>query len=79
VSDERLTYTVEEAGRLLGVGRDSAYEAVRSGDIPSVRIGRRLLVPRCALLALLGHQDGEAPGSKPALRETSTAGQGRHV
>jgi excisionase family DNA binding protein len=56
---ERLTVTVEEAGRLLGIGRGTAYEAVRSGDIPSVRIGRRVLVPRHALLALLGHQKDE--------------------
>ena len=53
-TDGRLTYTVEEAGELLGVGRGTAYAAVRAGDIPSVKIGRRVLVPRHALLELLG-------------------------
>ncbi len=51
---ERLTYTVEEAGKLLGVGRQAAYEAARTGSIPALRIGRRLVVPRDALSRLLG-------------------------
>jgi excisionase family DNA binding protein len=46
---ERRTYTVEEAGQLLGVGRNQAYEAVRSGTLPSIKIGKRLLVPKVAL------------------------------
>jgi excisionase family DNA binding protein len=70
--------TVEEAGDLLRISRGSAYQAVRAGEIPSVRIGRRVLVPRHALLALLGHKDDEAPDRKPAPRETSTARPGRH-
>lgn len=45
----RLTLTVEEAATLLGISRAFAYEAVRRGDIPSIRIGRRVLVPRVAL------------------------------
>jgi excisionase family DNA binding protein len=78
VSEQRLTYTVEEAARLLGIGRGTTYEGVRTGEIPSVRIGRRVLVPRHALLALLdGDQNDEAPGDEPTLRETSTARQGR--
>ena len=50
---ERATYTVEEAGRLLGIGRGQAYEAVRRGEIPSVRIGKRIIVPKDALARLL--------------------------
>lgn len=53
---ERLTFTVEEAGRLLGIGRGAAFAAVHSGELPSVRLGRRILVPRARLLALLGEQ-----------------------
>jgi excisionase family DNA binding protein len=41
----RLTVTVEEAGALLGVGRSTAYELVRSGDIPCIRLRRRIVVP----------------------------------
>jgi excisionase family DNA binding protein len=50
--DERRTYDVEEAARLLGIGRTAAYEAARDGEIAGVRvirIGRRMLVPREAL------------------------------
>jgi excisionase family DNA binding protein len=60
MSDERLTYTVEEAGRLLGIGRGAAYEGVKNGDIPSLRVCRRILVPRAPLMALLG----ELPASE---------------
>jgi excisionase family DNA binding protein len=52
----RKTLTVEEAAKLLGIGRGLAYEGVRDGSIPSVRIGRRVLVPRARLLALLGEE-----------------------
>ena len=50
---ERATYTIEEAAEILGIGRSSAYQAVRSGEIPTVRVGRRLLVPRAALERML--------------------------
>ena len=56
---ERLTLTVEEAAALIGISRAFAYEAVRRGEIPSIRIGRRVLVPRAALDRLLA---GENPG-----------------
>ena len=49
----KQTITVEEAGRLLGIGRGLAYEAARRGDIPTLRIGRRLVVPRAALDRIL--------------------------
>jgi excisionase family DNA binding protein len=46
---ERLTYSVEEAARLLGISRAFAYECIARGEIPHLRIGRRILVPRSAL------------------------------
>ena len=48
-----LTLTVNEAGKLLGLSRNSSYAAIRRGEIPSVRIGKRILVPRAALQKLL--------------------------
>ena len=48
-----LTYSVPEAGAQLGVGRDAAYQAVRNGEIPVIRIGRLLRVPRIALEKML--------------------------
>lgn len=49
----RLTVTVEEAAALLGISRGSAYTAVANGELPVLRVGRRLLVPRLALERLL--------------------------
>jgi excisionase family DNA binding protein len=43
------TISVEEAGRQLGISRMAAYQAVWRGQIPSIRIGRRLLVPLAKL------------------------------
>lgn len=50
---DKQTVTVEEAGRALGIGRGSAYEAVRRGELPAIRIGKRLVVPKAALERLL--------------------------
>lgn len=50
---DTLTFTVEEAGEKLGISRALAYEAVRTGQIPSIHIGRRILVPKAALARLL--------------------------
>ncbi|MFV0525078.1 MAG: helix-turn-helix domain-containing protein [Acidimicrobiales bacterium] len=50
---ECLTYTVTEAARLLGIGRGSAYTHVRTGQIPSITIGGRIVIPRRALEAML--------------------------
>jgi excisionase family DNA binding protein len=50
----RRTYTVEEAAAILGIGRQTAYLAAKSGDLPTVRVGGRLLVPRARLAELLG-------------------------
>jgi excisionase family DNA binding protein len=46
---QRLTWTVDEAADLLGLSRPCAYEAVHRGEIPSIRVGRRILIPRAAL------------------------------
>jgi excisionase family DNA binding protein len=50
---ERLALSVEEAGALLGISRDLAYDLVARRELPSVRLGRRLVVPRRALEAAL--------------------------
>jgi excisionase family DNA binding protein len=46
---ERLALSVEEAGMLLGISRDLAYDLVGRRELPSVRLGRRIVVPRRAL------------------------------
>lgn len=47
------TMTVEDAARELGISRGTAYECARTGQIPTIRLGRRLLVPRARLEAML--------------------------
>lgn len=55
-SRSRLVYTVTEAGELLGLGRSTAYDLAAQGVLPTVRLGRRLMVTRPALTALLGFE-----------------------
>jgi excisionase family DNA binding protein len=49
----RRTLTVEEAGQILGLSRNTAYALAKSGRLPTIRLGRRLLVPKSALDRLL--------------------------
>ncbi len=60
-SPGRLTMTVEEAAAALGISRAFAYEAVTRNEIPHVRIGRRILIPRAALERMLGDAGTTAP------------------
>lgn len=60
--------TIAEAAKLLRIGRNSMYEAARRGQIPTVRIGRRLLVPRIALDRML-ESAGESLERGPTSRD----------
>ena len=60
--EDRLVFTVEEAAQLLGISRSFAYEAVKQGEIPSMRIGRRILVPKAALQRFL---ESPSIGTRP--------------
>ncbi len=46
--------TVPEAGRIFGLERAASYNAARRGDIPTITVGRRVLVPTAKLRVLLG-------------------------
>jgi excisionase family DNA binding protein len=61
---EKLTITVEEASRALGIGKNGAYEAVRRGEIPSIKIGRRFLVPRHALEKMLASAEAKTAAAR---------------
>ena len=56
---ERKTMTVEEAAHELDICRNAAYQAVREGQIPSIRIGKRIIIPRAAFERMLD-QAGDA-------------------
>ena len=53
-SDLPPLLSVEEASRLLGITRDAGYRAARSGDLPTLRWGRRLYVPTARLREMVG-------------------------
>jgi excisionase family DNA binding protein len=50
---ERRVVTLDEAAALLRISRGSAYQAAKTREIPTIRIGRRLLVPFAALERML--------------------------
>ena len=52
-ASERKTVSVEEAGRILGISRGAAYAYANAGTIPTIRLGRRILVPKAGLDKLL--------------------------
>jgi excisionase family DNA binding protein len=58
---ERQTYSVDEAAIMLGISRWLAYELVKKGDLPTIPLGRRRLVPKSALDRIL-----TIPDSRPA-------------
>ena len=61
MDEDCTTLTVTEAARRLGIGRNSAYQAASRGEIPAVRVGRRVLVPVIALEQWLSRrQQGDA-------------------
>ena len=68
---ERQTLSICEAGKVLGIGRSAAYEAARTGELPTIKIGRRLLVPIVALERRL-----EEAG-RPTASQTRDCGRDR--
>ena len=53
VIDRRICVTVPEAAAMLGISRNFAYQLVREGKLPSIRFGKRILIPRVALEKML--------------------------
>lgn len=60
MNNEKLTFTVSQTASLLGLSRNSAFKGVMTGEIPHIRVGKRILIPRRALEAML-----ESAGLKP--------------
>jgi len=58
---ESMVYEVPEAGALLGLGRGAAYRAAANGDLPTIKIGKLIRVPRAALHRLLESAQPSAP------------------
>lgn len=67
-STERAALAPAEVAQLLGIGERQAREFINSGRIFSFRIGRRILVPRRALEALLNGTAAEQAGGQPTKK-----------
>jgi len=60
-NQDRLALSVEEAAGLLGISTWLAYELVHQGQLPFLRLGRRIVVPRAALERLVGIEIRPSP------------------
>jgi excisionase family DNA binding protein len=69
------TFTVDEVAEILGLSRWSAYVAVKNREIPTVRIGRRLIVPRSRSS---GCSIASAPDPVHPRRRRAVTGRQRH-
>lgn len=58
----RTTLTIEEAAVVLKIGRSSAYVLARAGELPTLRLGRRFVVPVAQMRRMLGEDANEAIG-----------------
>lgn len=65
-ANKRLTMTIPEAAEKLGIGRNQGYEAAKAGQIPTIRIGKRLPVPVTALENKLLNASGTDRSGKAA-------------
>jgi excisionase family DNA binding protein len=77
--DDRLAITVDEVARLLSLKRSTAYHLVNCGEIPSIRIGKRVRVPIAALhkmIAAGGSPQPVAPSAAALLAQSKRAWRG---
>ena len=58
-SGERIVLSVPEVAELLGISRTLAYELVARGELPHIRLGRRVVITRVAIARLVGVEPGE--------------------
>ena len=69
---ERIAVSVNEARRAIGLSRTSMYQAIRTGRIPSIRIGRRILIPVSSLAHLLDQAGAETIPDEAAEKNASS-------
>ncbi len=65
---EPVVLTVREAARLLRISRHLAYDLVHQGRLPSIRLGRRILIPRHGLEQWIAREAGLPPPPTPVLQ-----------
>lgn len=73
--DVPATISLEQAGQILGVSRRTAYRAAARGQIPTLRLGRRIFVPTARLLDLLGLAPADVDFASRKPDDADTAGE----
>jgi excisionase family DNA binding protein len=78
---ERRTYTVTEAATVLGISRASAYERVRAGELPALRLGRRIVIARAVVDAFVSGVAMNGDGRDRAATDATLTewGEGRRA
>ena len=71
--ESKLVYSVIEMAEVLGIGRSTAYELVRSGAVPSLQLGRRIVIPKRALGQLLAQCASQSADGPDQQSDKSTA------
>jgi excisionase family DNA binding protein len=74
MDEPRVTLTVGEAAKLLRLSRAFTYELVARGELPSIRLGRRIVIPRIAIERILSDSVGAPAGLRPRLGARSAHG-----
>lgn len=59
-SQNKLTLTVKETAQMLGLSRNSVYQGIATGEIPHIKVGKRILIPRLALERILAEAGSKA-------------------
>lgn len=59
-SQNKLTLTVKETAQMLGLSRNSVYQGIAIGEIPHIKVGKRILIPRLALERILAEAGSKA-------------------
>ena len=62
--ENKLTFTVQEAAQMLGLSRNSTYQGIETGEIPYVKVGKRILIPRHALQKMLAEACKKTEGGQ---------------
>ena len=57
MDEKKLTLTVQEVANRLGLSRNSAYQGIATGEIPHIKVGKRILIPRIAFERMLEGTD----------------------
>lgn len=61
----KMTYSVEEAARILGVSSSKLYRSIKTGDLPAIPVGRRKVIPIVALERMLASAVDGTPNAQP--------------